>query len=133
VGIGIGALSGIAPRLASRISPQASGLLRDLLRKNSYALMWFEFSPVFWLALLAAKLRTDGARILLSVHDVLAELVERKSRVERMLFLGWTRRSEKKLLQVADSVRVLSDKDRALIHAYVPDASIYVAPPRISA
>ena len=133
MGIGMGALSGIAPRLATRISLQASGLLGDLLRKSSYALIWFEFSQVFWLAPLAAKQKTDGARIVLSVHDVQGELVQRKSRIERMLFLGWTRRSEKRLLQSADSIRVLSDKDRTLVLAYVPDTSICVVPPKISA
>jgi glycosyltransferase involved in cell wall biosynthesis len=133
LGIAAGMLTGLPPRFAARFSVEALRLIQELLRTRSHAIVWLEFSQVFWLAPYVARHPANCPKLTLSVHDVQAELVQRKSLLERLLVLRWTRWCEGRLFRCADSIRVLSEKDRNLVRSYNPQAPIIVSPPRPSA
>jgi hypothetical protein len=114
IGVARAALKGIPPRFASRFSPKASAAVRDLLRANRYALIRFEFSQAFWMLPLAKKLQ-PSARTVLSAHDLQLQVVDRKSRFERTLFLQWTKCYERRLFRLADEISVLSRKDADIV------------------
>jgi polysaccharide biosynthesis protein PslH len=131
--IGAGMLTGLPPRFATRFSVEAIRKTRELIRARSYAIVWLEFSQVFWLAPYVARPAPGGPKLAFSVHDIQAELVQRKSIPERSLLLGWTRWYEGRLFRLADSIRVLSDKDKCLVQSYNPKAPITVSSPTPSA
>jgi polysaccharide biosynthesis protein PslH len=133
MGVWAGMLTGLPPRFATRFSVEAIRRIRELMRTRSYAIVWLEFSQVFWLAPHIGRHAANAPKLTLSVHDVQAELVQRKSMPERLLVLRWTRWCEGRLFRCADSIRVLSEKDKNLVQSYNPKAPITVSPPRPSA
>lgn len=114
-GILIGMLLGIPPRFATRISPAIARDVARLTRGQRYDLVWLEFSQVGWLLPVIVDSVKGVIRTVWSLHDVQTELVHRKSAAERIVFGWWTRLYERRLLRMADSVRVLSDKDQDLV------------------
>lgn len=110
-----GLVRGVPPRFATRISARIARDVAGLVRARRYELVWLEFSQVGWLLPVIVKSAHDAVRTVLSLHDIQTELVHRKSAVERVVFGWWTREYERKLLLMADSVRVLSNKDEDLI------------------
>jgi len=131
--VGAGMLAGLPPRFATRYSVEAKRQIRELMRMHTYTIVWLEFSQVFWLAPSVARHGASGSTLTLSAHDVQVELLQRKSMPERLLLLRWTRWCEGRFFRLADSIRVLSEKDRNLVQSYNPKAPITVSPPRPSA
>jgi glycosyltransferase involved in cell wall biosynthesis len=110
-----GALRSVPPRFATRLS---RGIIREIvaiIAKSDYEMIWLEFSQVAWLLPVVKRVAGDQVKVVLSLHDIQHELVLRKSWVERIAFGKWTRAYERKLLRMADRVRVQSTKDKELI------------------
>jgi glycosyltransferase involved in cell wall biosynthesis len=103
---------GLAPRLATRYSSSGLALFNSLLATGDYDTVWIEFSQCFWLA---EHVEGRSRELVLSVHDLVTQLVTTKRALETIACLGWTFATEGRLLACADRLRVLSNKDAAFL------------------
>ena len=128
----MGLFLGVPPRFASRLSLSAAKYIVGLVKARKYSLIWLEFSQVSWLLPFARACAAD-AEIVLSLHDIQSELIQRKSWAERIAFGGWTRSYERRLLRQASLVRVQSKKDRDLVNGLADEnTKVEIALPAIS-
>lgn len=128
-----GLIRRIPPRFATRFHLKAARYVNNLIRCNRYTIVWLEFSQVFWLTPRIARSKVDGETILLSTHDIQAELLKRKSWLERVLFLKWTLAYERKIFNLADKIRVQSEKDMHFVRQACGSSTIVeVVPPFVS-
>jgi hypothetical protein len=120
----------VAPRFCTRLSFGAVGRIKQLLASTTYDLVWAEFSQSAWIA----KLVLPGTNLMLSLHDVLTQLVSSKSPFERLMMLGFTFETEKTLLERATQIRVQSVNDKWLMHTLfrVPVQKIELREPCLS-
>jgi glycosyltransferase involved in cell wall biosynthesis len=133
MGILAGALWGVPPRFATRLSRRVAQEIENLVRERQYQLVWLEFSQVAWLLPIVLRAGAGNVKTVLSLHDIQSELVQRKSKAERIVFGRWTRIYERKLLRLAGFVRVQSNKDKVLVeHLGGSEVRADVAPPAMS-
>lgn len=120
----------MAPRFCTRLSLSAARDIRRHLVSKFYDLVWAEFSQSAWVV----KLAHHTPNLMLSLHDIQTQLVTSKSKIERLLMLGFTFETEKALLERATHVRVQSVNDKWLLHALfrVPTQKIEVIEPSLS-
>jgi hypothetical protein len=126
-----GLFMGLAPRFCTRISFSARAKMRRILADGcGYDLVWLDFSQSAWIV----RLLAPKTNVMLSLHDIQVMLVSSKSALERVLMLGFTFQSERKILTSARLVRVLSNTDKWLLHSLFrfPLARVEVVEPSLS-
>lgn len=100
-------LAGIPPRFTTRLSLSAVFKLGKLIKKNNYDIIYFEFSQVFPYIIL----NCTTTNIVLSIHDLQSDVVNRKPFYER-IFYRLTFAYERKIFQNVDQIQVQSQTDR---------------------
>jgi glycosyltransferase involved in cell wall biosynthesis len=132
-GLLLGALRGVPPRFATRVNLRAAREVAALVAGPTYDIVWMEFSQSCWLLPLVVKSASEKVKKVLSLHDIQSELVQRKSKLERVLFERWTRSYERKLIRMANLVRIQSTKDELLVRRLAgPDVRSEVVAPAMS-
>ncbi|KXU90874.1 group 1 glycosyl transferase [Paraburkholderia monticola] len=109
-----------SPRLFSRYTSAIGRFICELIEKNRYDTVQLEFSQCFAYALDLRRRFHDGVKIVMGVHDVQIQVVLRIKSLEGWLFARQTFALEQRLLKLADTVRVLSNKDGHLISGLYP-------------
>ncbi len=104
----------IYPRFLTRYSKFIFNELKNLCKINQYDKIIFEFSQTFLYGFLLSKFKNPSSKLIFSIHDLQTQVVLRGRDFESPL-LYWTIRSEAKLLGAADSLRVLSEKDKIFV------------------
>lgn len=109
-----------SPRLFTRYSAAIGGFVCELVEKNRYDTLRLEFSQCFMYAQELRRRFHDSVKIVMGVHDVQIQVVLRIKSLEGWLFARQTFALEQRLLKLADTVRVLSNKDAQLISGLYP-------------
>lgn len=121
----------VYPRFLTRFSRNALNHLLALHRLKKFDYIRFEFSQTFIFYYLLRQHFSD-AQIVLSIHDLQFQVVLRKNNFEKYL-CNWVRGSESFLLNCADQLVVLSEKDKVLVQAILDvGTDINVSPPTLS-
>lgn len=105
----------VYPRFVTRFSRSTLVQILSVYRANNFDYIRFEFSQTFIYGKLL-KPFTKKTKIIFSAHDLQFQVVLRKRSLERFL-CSWTRRTEADLLEVADEVIVLSEKDKIIVNS----------------
>lgn len=119
----------IPPRFATRLSFPALIKMRSLAR-GEYDLVFFEFSQVFPYVCLFHRV----ANKVLSLHDLQAQVVSRKSLLERLTFYRMTLGFERRLLEKADSIHYQAPSDSEMLTRMygMQRAKLHFTPPALS-
>lgn len=100
-------------RFMTRYKKEISKELISYCKEQKFTSVRFEFSQTFRYArdLVQSGYKT---KIQLSVHDLQLQVILRKNNFESWIF-RWVYRTEKRMLQVADEIFALSEKDKTFI------------------
>ncbi|HEX3378382.1 MAG TPA: glycosyltransferase [Paraburkholderia sp.] len=109
-----------SPRLFARYKPAIGRFICELVENNHYDTVRLEFSQCFAYAQDLRRRFHDSVQIVMGVHDVQIQVVLRVKTIEGWLFARQTFALEQRLLKLADTVRVLSNKDAQLISGLYP-------------
>lgn len=109
-----------SPRLSSRYTPAIGKFVCELVEQNHYDTVRLEFTQCFAYAQDLRRRFHDSLKIVMGVHDVMIQVVLRVKSLEGWLFARQTFAFEQRLLKLADTVRVLSNKDAQLISGLYP-------------
>lgn len=111
LGILLGFLFGFAPRFSTRLSPSVAKEMRRCASNFKYEYIWLEWSQSFWVA----NVLPENIPVVMSLQDLQVTLVSTKKKIESTLFLGLTFCTEKKLLQRANKIFVLSKSEKLIL------------------
>ena len=100
-------------RFMTRYKKYISSELISYCQEQKFDVVRFEFSQTFRYA---RDLINSGYKtiIQLSVHDLQVQVILRKNNLESLMF-RWAYRTEKRMLEVADEIFSLSEKDKTFI------------------
>lgn len=118
-----------SPRFFTRYTKEISRFLCELVEKNGYDTVRLEFTQCFAYAFDLKRRFGDRIRIELSMHDVFIQVVLRTRSIEGRLFAKQTFEYEQRVVNLADKVYVLSNKDAHLVRGLYPGVrSLEVVP-----
>jgi len=109
-------------RYSTRLTTQAVAVFRQLLAAQTFDAVWFEFSQV-----LPLVRWVQGPRCTVVMHDLQIQVALRGGRFDR-LCAGFVAAYEKSLLEGVSEIRVLSDKDQAIVSSLYNLDSVRIAP-----
>jgi glycosyltransferase involved in cell wall biosynthesis len=124
-------------KFASRFSRVVKKKIQELLIKNTYDIVHFEFShAAVYFDVVQKYTNSQRTRTIISIHDVLTQVWLRQS-VKRLFFdveAARIFRYEQKLYSSASELWVLSEKDRRLLTSLfmVNSEKVVVKPPQAS-
>lgn len=104
--LGMLSLPFIFPLFTSRFSYKVLNRIKQHIDKNTYDIVYFDFSQTF-----AYSLFIRHPRKLLMAHDVIQQRYERRNKISAW----WIKLCEGSLLKTADMIFTFSDKDCCLI------------------
>jgi glycosyltransferase involved in cell wall biosynthesis len=110
-GLLFGFFLGFAPRFSTRLSILAIKECKEFISKFNYEFIWLEWSQSFWIANFLPK----DISIVMALQDLQVTLVSTKSKIESIFFLGLTFLTEKKLLNKADKIVVLTNSEKLIL------------------
>ena len=124
-------------KFATRYQKTVAGKLEDLLAKNTYDLIHFEYShAAVYLDLVKSLIQSQHTRIIISIHDIVTQSFLRKSEQNLILGIELARlfKFEKKIYSNVDELWVLSTKDCKILTSLfaISENKIIIKPPQLS-
>ncbi|MEA5598891.1 glycosyltransferase [Rivularia sp. UHCC 0363] len=123
-------------KFSSRYQATVAEKIQELLQKNTYDVIHFEYSHAAIYLDLIKPLINNYTRTVISIHDIVAQSFLRKSETNFILGIEVARlfQLEKKLYQNVNQLWVLSKKDRDILTSLfsIPEDKIIIKPPQLS-
>jgi glycosyltransferase involved in cell wall biosynthesis len=128
-------------KFSTRYQSKVAQKIQELLEKNTYDLIHFEYSHAgVYLDLIndliKNRISSKHTRTVISVHDIVTQSFLRKSKHNLILGIEVARlfNFEKKLYSHVDELWVLSKKDRYILTSLftIPENKIIIKPPKLS-
>lgn len=124
-------------KFATRYQTNVADKIQELLKKNTYDLIHFEYShAAVYLDLIKPLINSKYTRTVINIHDIVTQSFLRKSETNAILGIEVARlfQFEKKLYSHVNQLSVLSKKDRNILTSLfsIPETKIIIKPPQLS-
>ena len=124
-------------KFSTRYQKAVTQKLQELLAKNTYDVIHFEYShAAVYLDLIKPLINSNHTRTIISIHDVVSQSFLRRSQENFILGIEVARlfKFEKKIYSNVDELWVLSTKDRNILTSLfaIPENKIVIKPPQVS-
>ncbi len=123
-------------KFSTRYQATVAQKLQELLEKNTYDIIHFEYSHAAVYLDLINRINCNHTHIVISIHDIVFQSFLRKSENNPILGVEVARlfKFEKKLYSNVNELWVLSKKDRDLLTSLftIPEKKIIIKPPKLS-
>ncbi|MEB3219559.1 MAG: glycosyltransferase [Nostocales cyanobacterium 94392] len=124
-------------KFSTRYQTNVADKIQQLLEKNTYDLIHFEYShAAVYLNLIKAVINSNYTRTVINIHDIVTQSFLRKSETNFILGVEVARlfKFEKKLYSHVNELWVLSKKDSDILTSLfsIPENKIIIKPPQLS-
>ncbi len=124
-------------KFSSRLQTAVVKKLQDLLTKNTYDLVHFEYShAAVYLDFIKQQIDSTLTKTVISIHDVVSQSFLRKAESNLIFGIEVARlfRYEKTIYSAANELWVLSKKDSDILTSLftIPEEKIVIKPPKLS-
>ncbi len=124
-------------KFSTRYGKPVAHKLQELLAKNTYDVIHFEYShAAVYLDFIKPLISFKNTHTVISIHDVVSQSFLRKSENNLILGIEVARlfKFEKKIYSNVDQLWVLSTKDRNILTSLfaIPENKIIIKPPQLS-
>lgn len=117
-----------APVMHTRLQARAQRAIEDLMRRNSYAGLFADFTQSLLLVLRSAAAADCPAPLTVCVHDVFAQRLLRSNRPVEKWLTGAVMQDEQALLSATQQVLTLSEKDSHLVRSLYAVVNVKTKP-----